>query len=173
MKILITLGATLLIGVAVSQKPLTENTLTIDSTVEKNETNIEQLHFLTGQWEGEGLGGIVQEQWSTPEANSMIGAFRLIKDGRNNFFELLLLEETGNGILYKVKHFSSAFEAWEEKKDFTSFQLIKVVDDTAYFDGLTIAVKGDQCTQFLAMKQKDGNYKEYKFVLNKVSDLPK
>ena len=35
MKILITLGATLFFGVAFSQKPLTENTYTIDSTFEK------------------------------------------------------------------------------------------------------------------------------------------
>ena len=173
MKILITLGATLFFGVAFSQKPLTENTYTIDSTFEKGEMKIEQLQFLTGFWEGEGLGGIVQEQWSTPEANSMIGSFRMIEDGMNNFFELLLLEETENGIIYKVKHFSNSFEAWEDKSEFASFQLLKISEDSAYFDGLTIVVKDGRCTQYLAMKQKDGSYKEYKFILISKADIAK
>src|SRR5687767_15714011 len=41
---------------------------------------IADMAWLAGRWTGDGLGGRTEEIWSPPDAGTMMGTFRLIRD---------------------------------------------------------------------------------------------
>jgi len=87
---------------------------------------IEEMAWLAGHWVGEGLGGISEESWSPPRAGSMMGMYRLIKDGEVNFYEFLTIVEKDNSLVLQLKHFTKAFTGWEEKDEHLSWNLKRI-----------------------------------------------
>lgn len=143
-----------------SQSTETQNTLTLDSPENAPKADIHDLNWMVGRWEGEGFGGIVEETWNPAIGGTMVGSFRLVKDDAPNFYEFLVIAPEGESLAYKVKHFNPDMSGWEEKDESVNFPLVRLVRDTAYFEGLTIIRKGDQLQHFLAFKDKDGNIQE-------------
>jgi hypothetical protein len=142
-----------------AQQPLTENTLTLgEGTMPL--AAIEDVAWLAGRWVGEGLGGSLEENWSPPGGRAMVGTFRIIIDNRPQFYEICLIAEERGTIVYKVKHFHPDLTGWEEKDDYLTFPLVKIEPDAVYFQGLTLKRDGDECKQYLAMRQKDGSFEE-------------
>ena len=99
---------------------------------------IEDFGWLAGYWRGEGLGGVCEEIWSEPLAGSMIGLFRLVRDGEPVFTEHMRLGPDADGFALKVKHFTPAFVAWEDKEEAVRFALEEVRPGEAVFKGLRI-----------------------------------
>lgn len=99
---------------------------------------VEDFAWMAGHWRGEGLGGICEEMWTGPLGGSMVGLFRLIRDGELVFSEHLLLAREREGIVLKVKHFSPEFVAWEDKEDAIRFRLLEVRENEASFKGMRI-----------------------------------
>ena len=54
------------------------------------EDALSKFEWLAGHWRGEGLGGQCEEIWSAPAAGTMVGSFRLMKDGEVSFYELMV-----------------------------------------------------------------------------------
>lgn len=138
----------------------TENTLSLDSPENAPKADIMDLNWMVGRWEGEGFGGIVEENWNPAIGGTMVGSFRLVKEGAPNFYELLLIVPERESLVYKVKHFNPDMSGWEEKDESVSFPLVRLVQDTAFFEGLTIIRIGDQLQHFLAFKDKNGKTQE-------------
>ena len=66
-----------------------------------NELHIEQLSWLTGRWQGEHEGGLLDEQWMAPAGRSMLGISRLVFGEKTASAEFMLLEEReADGSLY-------------------------------------------------------------------------
>lgn len=143
-----------------SQSRLTENTLRLDSTEVGAPAGIEIMEWYAHRWEGMGFGGRVEENFGPPMGNSMVGTFRLDSEDGPVFYEILLITEEHNSLVYKVKHFNPDFTGWEEKEDFVSFRFVKKEGDRYYFDGMTLHRKDRMTHLYLAMKQKDGSYEE-------------
>ena len=154
-----------------SQIKLTENTLQFDPDAERQTVNIEQLSWYEGRWEGEGFGGMVEENFGPPLGGTMIGTFRVISENGPSFYEMLIIEPDENSLVYKVKHFNPDFTGWEEKEDYVPFKLIKIEGNKVYFNGLTIERNGNKLTHYLALKQKDGTYREEVLTYRKNGDL--
>jgi hypothetical protein len=74
------------------QQFLTEHTIAGDTVT--SSMSLDEFTFLAGLWQGDGLGGIVEEQWSPPQAGAMIGTFRLMKEGKNidNYYVIKALQ---------------------------------------------------------------------------------
>lgn len=66
--------------------------------------HVTEFKWLTGSWVGEGLGGQVEEVWSEPVGGSMVGHFRLVRDGKPVFYELLMLIEVEGSVEMRIKH---------------------------------------------------------------------
>jgi hypothetical protein len=145
-----------------AQSRLTENTLKLDSTSNMPSARIEDLAWMTGRWIGEGFGGQLEETWNPPMGGAMVATFRMLSDSQPAFYEICLIAREGNSLMYKVKHFNPDLSAWEDKEEMVRFPLIKMEPGKVWFEGLTLMRKGKTCTQYLAMKQKDGSYKEVK-----------
>jgi hypothetical protein len=129
---------------------------------------VEDMAWIKGNWAGEGLGGYCEEIWSSPVGGIMSGIFRFYKDDKLVFSEFLSLQHSGDGIGLLVKHFTPEFHAWEEKEDFINFELIKIEDKLAYFQGLTIDGRDEGMLKiYVLMKNKEGNRWEEPFVFKK------
>lgn len=98
---------------------------------------IDQMSWVSGDWEGEALGGQVEESWSAPSAGTMMCSFRSIKDNQVQFYEFVVLKEESESLVIKIKHFSRDLVGWEEKDKTVDFRLISLEENLAYFDGFT------------------------------------
>jgi len=105
--------------------------------------SIDDAQWLIGRWVGEGLGGEMEEAWSPPMGGQMIGYFRLAREGEPVFYEIMLLEETEEGLAMRVKHFNPDFVGWEEKDAWVRFAPVSSSDTELRFTALTLTRDGD------------------------------
>jgi hypothetical protein len=119
------------------QTRLTENTLTRAEGATPPLAWIDAVAWLAGHWQGEGLGGFNEEVWAPPQAGAMMGMYRLVREGRTAFFEILTITEDAGGLVLRIKHFHPDLKGWEERDEVVTFPLVKLEPDAAYFDGLT------------------------------------
>ncbi|MFX0210252.1 MAG: DUF6265 family protein [Candidatus Hodarchaeota archaeon] len=88
---------------------------------------------LYGNWQGKIGDDLIDEYWSIHQANSMMGMFRWIKDGKISLYELMVIDNVGDKIVLKIKHFNSDLTGWEEKMDFVHYVLVDVTDSEIIF----------------------------------------
>jgi hypothetical protein len=151
---------------AAPQTGSTPNTLTLPADAPRPAAHIGDLRWLAGKWEGEGLGGRVEEVWSAPDGGAMVGYFRLVKDGKPVFYEIMTLLEHEGSVEMRLKHVNPDMTGWEEKERYVTFRLVKHDATGAYFSGLTFRrVNDDLIEGFLALRNRtDGTVREEKFV---------
>lgn len=149
----------------------TPHTVTASAEAAQPRAEIGQLAWLAGHWQGAGFGGLNEELWSQPIAGAMMGSYRLIKDGKTVFYEMLNIVEQNNSLVMRLKHFSHDFVGWESKAEHVSFPLVHITETAVYFDALTFYRQNeDRLTIFLAMTDRQsGEVREQKFVLQRVS----
>ena len=148
----------------------TPNTLTLPEGAPRPAARVSDLSWLTGRWVGEGLGGTIDEVWSEPAGGTMVGYFRLVKDGKPVFYELMTLLEAENSVEMRLKHANPDMTGWEEKAAFITFRLVKHDATGAYFSGLTFRrVSDDLMEGYLALRNRtDGTVREEKFIYRRV-----
>jgi hypothetical protein len=95
------------------------------------------LSFISGLWRADWDGGLGEEHWSAPSGDSMVGTFRFVKDGRGQFYELMLIEQTTDGPVLRLKHFNAGLIGWEDKAQAYSFPLVE------YRQGVAVFQRGD------------------------------
>lgn len=82
---------------------------------QENTYSLSELSFLSGHWTGEAFGGTVEEVWSEPSANAMMGMFRLQFDEIDKLYEFLLIEKTDEGIQMRFKHIRRGYKEMEDE----------------------------------------------------------
>jgi len=149
----------------------TPHTLRLSEEAAQPNAKIDQLAWLAGHWQGDGFGGLNEELWSQPLAGSMMGTYRLIKDGKTVFYEMLNIVEQNNSLVMRLKHFSHDFVGWESKAEHVSFPLVHITENAVYFEALTFYRESeDRLTIFLAMTERQGGeVREERFDLQRVS----
>jgi hypothetical protein len=149
---------------AAAQERQTPNTLKLDRKAKQAKAKVADLAWLAGHWIGEGLGGTTEEVWAPPLGNSMMGMYRLVKNGKVVFSELLFLVEKDDSVVLRLKHFDADFKGWEAKEVALSFPLVKLGPKEAYFSGITLRKRADGSLQaFVAIRKKSGEIKEEEF----------
>jgi len=73
-----------------AQERLTEHTFKLSAGKQSPAATIADMAWLAGHWIGGGLGGLTEEVWSPPRNGVMMGMFRLVRDGKPIFYELLI-----------------------------------------------------------------------------------
>lgn len=116
--------------------------------------NVEDLNWLAGFWTGTGLGGDCEEVWLPAQDGHMIGTFRFWSEGKLVFSEFMNLVQDGESVSVKLKHFNPDLSPWEEKEKWTTFKLVELGENTAWFHGLTYERKGDELIIHLALTEK-------------------
>ncbi len=150
-------------------EPLTEHTLRLRSGVKSPSASITDVEWLAGHWKGEAFGGVSEEIWSAPGGGVMMGMYRLVRDGKPVFYELMMLAEENGSLVLRLKHFNSDLTGWEEKEKTVDFPFVAKADGVMHFEGMTYRPEGHNAvTVFLAIRQKDGSVREEKFYYERV-----
>jgi hypothetical protein len=155
-----------------SQEKETENTLKLSGTSRPKAT-IEDIAWLAGHWKGNALGGVSEEIWSPPQAKSMMGSYRLIKnDTLIVFYEIVTVTEDGQSLTLKLKHFNKDLTGWEEKNEVREFKLVKKEKNKLWFEGMTFEMIDENSFQvYLAIQKKNGEVIEERFPYKKVNQI--
>jgi hypothetical protein len=130
---------------------------------------VADLAWLSGYWQGEGLGGSCEEVWGKPSGDRMFGYFSLRNTKGHVFSEMMTMVEEGGSVVLKLKHFDPAFKGWEEKEDFVSFKLVKLGEKEAFFQGLTFRRVSEERLEIFLRLSEDGKSHEESFVFRRVA----
>jgi hypothetical protein len=72
---------------------------------------VADLAWLAGDWTSE--DGAFDETWLPPRGGAMFAVSRLVAGDKTKFCELTVVEDSPEGIVYRIRHFSSALEPWK------------------------------------------------------------
>ena len=152
---LVLASACLLLSVCVAaQTASTDNTVRLADGAASPAARVADLAFLAGSWRGPGVdGGDSEEIWAEPAAGQMMGVFRQFRDGKPRFYEFMLMSEVGDTVELRIKHFNPDVTGWEEKDKYTTFKLVKVEGQNAWFSGLTFKRQGNSLKIYLALRR--------------------
>jgi hypothetical protein len=100
----------------------------------------------------------------------MVGYFRLVREGKPVFYEIMTLLETEGSVEMRLKHVNPDMTGWEEKNGYVTFRLVRQDPTGAYFEGLTFRrVDSDRIEGFIALRDKaSGTVREEKLTYRRV-----
>ncbi len=105
----------------------------------KDAVSIDDLGWIAGHWTGEALGGTFEETWNPPFGGEMMGMFKLVKDDKVVFYELLTIVPDSDGYVLRLKHFGEKLVGWEEKDKSVEFPFLSASKTAVNFNGLTFS----------------------------------
>ncbi len=154
----------LLVFLSISAQEKKSNVLKYTKTTVSPKASLQDVTWISGYWRGEAFGGITEEIWSDPLGNSMMFSFKLVADGKVQFYEVGGITEQNNTLLLQLKHFHGDFKGWEEKEETVDFKLVKVEKNRVYFDELTFEKISDtEMNVYVVINDKDESGGEVKF----------
>ena len=140
-----------------------------DQKMQTEPIDIKQLSWIAGHWTGEGLGGKFEETWNPPLAGEMMGMFKLVQEGKVNVYEIMTIVPKEDSLVLRIKHFSAAFEGWEEKDGFVEFPFVKVEQNAIHFDGMVFErINENEMHITVRIKEGETEPQELKFVFHRV-----
>jgi uncharacterized protein DUF6265 len=98
---------------------------------------VEQLGFVTGAWTGTLGDRTIEQHWSAPLGGSIVAMYRSIQANRVTLYELLAIEQEGEGVVLRIKHFAPGpgLVSREAKDESANNRLVRVEGRTAVFEG--------------------------------------
>jgi len=92
------------------------------------------ISWIQGSWKATVDGDHLDEFWSPPHADSMIGMFRWAKKDGLWMTEMLSIVTEGDNIVLRIKHFDRAMVGWEGKDKPLTLPLVSQSDDESVFE---------------------------------------
>lgn len=133
------------------------------------DANISELKWISGYWQGEAFGGLIEEVWSDPLGNSMMGMFKAIHGNQVSFYELITITEVNGSLLLRLKHFDKHMNGWEASDESLEFKLVKLEPHKVFFDGYTFElVNNFEMNVYVRSENEDGKDSEMKFIYTRV-----
>lgn len=102
---------------------------------------INQLSWVAGAWTGTLGDRTIEQHWSAPLGGSIIAMYRSIQNDKATLYELLAMEQDGDGVSLRIKHFApgAGLVGQEAKDESANHTLVKLEDRLAVFEGGTPA----------------------------------
>lgn len=91
-----------------------------DEKPAKKETKVPTLNdlaWLTGTWVESDRGSVLTEIWGAPQGDALVGHDHWTVGGTTRMYELIAIEQTEQGLVLKVRHFSKDLVPWKAEKD--------------------------------------------------------
>jgi hypothetical protein len=100
------------------------------------EATIAEAKFLSGRWIGVmNKDHHVEEMWSEPVGNNMVGCFRWVKsDGTPSLFELITVTAEEGTLALRLRHQTAAGKSWESQDSPMLFRLAEKSEKHLRFD---------------------------------------
>src|SRR5262245_38894552 len=90
------------------------------------DVQMSKLTWMAGDWTQTSSNRVIEEHWSTPSANGLIGMSRTVRDGRTVSFEFLRIEQRESGTFYVAQ---------PNGRPPTDFKLASWTDTELVFEG--------------------------------------
>ena len=140
----------------------------------EGEKTLDALSFIAGRWIGRSENGMIEEVWTAPEGNAMIGLFRMVGGGEARFYEFQSITLEDDGPVLRIKHFNPDMVGWETKDESTVFTLKSLSGQKAIFDEVDAEVpttlhferEGDELVIILR-KIRDGEPRDSRFAFQR------
>lgn len=144
-----------------------QNTLHYNDEKGSPKATLEDVSWISGTWRGEALGGICEEFWDKPSANTMMFCFKFIQNNEVAFYELGHIKEIDKSLILELKHFGADLKGWEKADEKQSFRLVKIDDYRVYFDQFKFERVSENEMNLYVVFEKTGeeikfNYKRLK-----------
>jgi hypothetical protein len=99
---------------------------------------VDQLAFVTGAWTGTLGDRTIEQHWSAPVAGCIVAMYRSIRSGKPTLYELLAMEQEGDGVVLRIKHFApgAGLVSREAKDQSIDHRLVSLDGRTAVFQGV-------------------------------------
>ncbi len=135
---------------------LTLNLSYNSQTEQKLEPKLENIAWIAGNWKGEALGGLTEENWSKPSGGSMMATFKLINDGKVTFYEIIIIREVDKTLILQLKHFNNDLKGWETKDETIDFPLKEITSNKVIFEGMTFEkISDNEMNVYVDIEDKD------------------
>jgi hypothetical protein len=95
---------------------------------------LSKIAWMQGAWKASVDGDYLDEYWSPPHADSMLGMFRWVKKDKLWMSEMLSIVTEGENIVLRVKHFDRSMVGWEEKDKPLVLPLVKQSTEESIFE---------------------------------------
>ncbi len=116
---------------------------------------------LVGHWRGDGLGGVCEETWLPESGGIMLGTFKLMKDDKVSFFEIMSLSIDSLGPAIRVKHFNADMTGWEDKAEMVTFRYDSTSNGQLFFGSLRFKRPAEDLLNIsVRFKKSDGSTNE-------------
>lgn len=153
-----------LVGLLITFSVKAQNTISFEEGSTSPKATLEDVSWIEGHWLGEAFGGITEEIWSPPLGDSMMFSFKLIVDGKVQFYELGHIQQIDETLLLQLKHFHGNLKGWEEKDETVDFKLNKIEGNRIYFDEFTFEkINENEINLYVVVGNEDGTSEEVKF----------
>lgn len=115
-----------------------------ESAQEPVPASLKDVAWISGRWQGQALGGTFEETWNPPLGDSMVGMFRLVREDKAAFYELMTITQQGETLRLRLKHFGPRLKGWEAKDEALEFPLLAIQPGRVTFDGLEFVKRAHQ-----------------------------
>jgi len=95
---------------------------------------IASLSWMAGHWRGIADSTRLEEHWSMPAGDCMMGMFRAVRDGHVRAYQFMSLEQDPEGVLLRIKRFEPGLVGKEDKERSVVFRLEHTSVREAVFD---------------------------------------
>ncbi|MHC4428682.1 MAG: DUF6265 family protein, partial [Planctomycetota bacterium] len=90
---------------------------------------LDELAFLVGTWRGTLGGTPIEEIWSAPDGNHMLGMLRWLNaEGRPRMFEIFTISDEDEGFVYRLRHFDGELQPWATEAEGPKVFLISAIE---------------------------------------------
>ncbi len=95
--------------------------------------SVDPLSWLEGKWIGEDADQLIEEHWSAPQGEALMGMFRFVSAGEPRFYEFMTLGVEDQEVVLRIKHFDPGLSGWEEKDEAVTYVLVQLASGGAVF----------------------------------------
>ncbi len=97
---------------------------------------VDQLAWVAGAWTGTLGARTIEQYWSAPLGGSIIAMYRSLQADRATLYELLAIEQEGDGVVLRIKHFAPGpgLVGQEAKDESMNHSLVSLDGRTAVFE---------------------------------------
>ena len=94
----------------------------------------------------------------------MMATFKLIVEGKVQFYEIEVIREIEDSLILQLKHFDSDLKGWETKNETVDFPLIEITETKVVFEGMTFEkVSSNEMNVYVDIENENGSVETVKF----------
>ena len=101
----------------------------------KESISVEELSWLTGNWEGQINCNILEETWLPPRAGTIVALVRSSNESGTNFVEIIIIKEINGTLELQLQLFDNSLKPINNNPH--SFELTKIENNYISFKGVS------------------------------------